>query len=77
MKYALNLGEDGRVLSASFVSEYTTSDFIVVDELPEGDVVNYLYVDGQYIYDPLPEPELPEAEPTTDDVLNALLGVTL
>lgn len=47
----------------------------IIETLPEGDVSDYLYIDGQYIYDPLPRPEEPEPEPTTDEVLNALLGV--
>lgn len=76
MKYALNLADDGRVLSACDVSEYTPADSVFVDELPEGDISEYLYVGGQYVHDPLPEPEQPEAEPTADDVLNTMLGVT-
>lgn len=75
MKYALNIAEDGRILSVTY-EEYAAEGMPIVDELPEGDATNYLYVDCQYVYDPLPEPEQPEAEPTADDVLNALLGVT-
>lgn len=78
MKYALNLAEDKRILSACVVLPNGNYDGMpLVDVLPEGDVSDYLYVDGQYVYEPLPEPEQPEAEPTTDDVLNALLGVTV
>lgn len=76
MRYALNLADDGRILSITY-EEYATEGMPIVDEMPEGDVSNCLYVDGQYVYDPLPEPEQPEAEPTADDVLNALLGVTV
>lgn len=76
MKYALNLADDGRILSATY-PEYAPEDAAKVDTLPDGDISDYLYVDGQYVYDPLPKPEQPEAEPTTDDVLNALLGVTV
>lgn len=77
MKFALNLGEDNRVLSASFVSEYTPTDAVFVDELPEGNICDYRYIDGEYIHDPLPKPEQPEAEPTADEILNAMLGVTV
>ena len=49
--------------------------YVLVEALPEGDVTDYRYVDGVYVYDPLPS-EDPQVEPTTDDVLNALLGVT-
>ena len=73
--YALNLAEDGRILSATY-PKYAPADAVIVDALPEGDISDYLYIDGQYVYDPLPEPEQPEAEATADDVLNALLGVS-
>lgn len=75
MKYALNLAEDGRILSVTY-EKYAPKDAVPVDELPEGSVADYRYVNGEYVYDPLPEPEQPKAEPTADDVLNALLGVT-
>lgn len=75
MKYALNLAEDGRILSATF-EKYAAKDQPLVETLPEGNIADYLYVDGQYVYDPLPKPEEPDPEEaTTDEVLNALLGV--
>ena len=64
--YALNLAEDGRILSATY-PEYAPEDAVIVDALPEGDISDYLYVDGQYVYDPLPEPEEPDPEPTPGD----------
>lgn len=75
MRYALNLAEDGRILSVTY-EKYASEGMPIVDELPEGNVADYLYVDGEYIYDPIPEPESPVAEPTADELLNALLGVT-
>ena len=78
MNYALNLAENGRILSACVVMPHGNYNGMpIVDILPDGDVSDYLYVDGQYVYDPLPKPEQPEAEVTADDVLNALLGVTV
>lgn len=76
MKYALNLAEDGRILSVTY-EKYAPKDAVLVDYLPEGNVADYIFVNGEFIYDPLPEPEQPEAEPTADDILNALLGVTV
>lgn len=76
MRYALNLAEDGRILSVTF-EKYAPADAVIVETLPDGDVSEYRYVNGEFIYDPLPEPEQPEPEATADDVLNALLGVTL
>lgn len=71
--YALNLSEDGRILSACKKGKY--EGMPIVDTLPEGNIYEYRYENGEYIHDPLPEPEQPEAEATTDEVLNALLGV--
>lgn len=70
--YALNLDTDNRILSATF-EEYATADMPKVDTLPEGNIKDYKYVDGGYVYDPLPEP-IP-TEPTADDVLDVLLGI--
>lgn len=66
MKYALNLAENNRILSATY-EEFATDGASIVDELPEGDIANYLYVDDQYKYDPLPEPEQPEPEVSSED----------
>ena len=58
--YALNLDSaTGRILSATF-PEYAAADNVIVDDLPEGDISDYLYQDGAYIYDPLPKPVEPE-----------------
>lgn len=74
MKYALNLAEDGRVLSVTY-EKYAPDDAVKVDELPDGSVADYRYIDGEFVYDPLPKPAEPIAEPTADEVLNAMLGV--
>ena len=71
--YALNLSEDYRILSAA-PEEYAAPGQPIVAELPEGDIHDYLYVDGAYVYDPLPRPE-PPAHESADAILNALLGV--
>jgi len=68
MKYALNLAEDSRILSAWVVLENGNYNGMpLVDELPDGDISDYLYQNNQYVYDPLPEPEVP-VEPETNDV---------
>lgn len=73
MKYALNLAEDGRVLSATY-PKYAPADAVQADELPEGNLYEYIYRDGVFVHEPLPKQEK-EIKPTTDDVLNVLLGV--
>ena len=66
-KYALNLGENGRVLSVCVCIEGQTYENIV-DSFPDGDVTDYRYIDGEYIYDPEPKPEPPEPpEPPKPD----------
>ena len=74
MRYALNLSEDGRILSVTYET-YATENMPLVDALPDGDISDYIYQNGEYIHDPLPEQEEVET-PTADAVLNALLGVT-
>lgn len=74
-KYALNLGLDGRILSATY-EQFAVEGMPIVEALPEGDISDYRYVDGEYIHDPLPKPE-PVVEPTTDEILNAMLGVSV
>ena len=66
MKYALNLAEDGRILSATY-KQFAPADAVIVDALPDGDISDYLYVNGKYVYDPLPEQEQPELTPSVDD----------
>lgn len=50
--YALNLAGDGRILSVTF-SQYAASGMPIVESIPEGDVYDYLYIDGEYIYQPV------------------------
>ena len=72
--YSLNLSDDNRILSARICLEgfeYTN----IVDVLPEGDISDYKYIDGEYVYDPLPEPEPQPVEPTADEIIDALLGI--
>ena len=72
--YALNLNEEKRILSATF-EEYASEDMVKVETLPDGNLSDYKYIDGEFVYDPLPcEPEI-EPEPTADEVLDVLLGI--
>ena len=74
-KYALNLAEDGRVLSATF-EKYAPDGSVLVDELPEGNLADYLWQDGIFVYDPLPEPEPVPEEPTQLDRVEAQVAYT-
>lgn len=74
--YALNLEENGRILSVCNCLEGQIYEY-VVDSFPDGDVTEYRYVNGEFIHDPLPkpqpEPELQGAEYATYDELAAAI----
>lgn len=67
------LGDDGRVLHAAW---YKTppEGAVIVDraDLPEGNVAQYKYVNGEFIFDPMPEMQHGVPEPTTDERIAAL-----
>ena len=71
MNYALNLAEDGHILSVTF-EKYAPADAVVVDELPEGNVADYQYVDGEYVYDPIPKEEPPTPERSQEERITEL-----
>ena len=52
MKYALNLDSNNRILSVTF-AKYAPADAVKVDILPEGNVADYLYVNGEFVYEPI------------------------
>lgn len=71
--YALNLGEDNRVLSVCPCIDGQTYDN-VVESFPDGDVSEYRYENGEFIHDPLPKPEPQPTEPTVEeDTLSMLV----
>ena len=72
MKYALNLAEDGRILSVTY-EEYATEDMPLVDSIPEDNIADYCYVDGALISAPLPKPE---EKPSQLDVIEAQVTYT-
>ena len=72
MKYALNLDTDGRILSATY-EEYAADSAVLVNEIPDGDISDYLYIDGEYVHNPLPKIEL-EEQPTQLDRIESQLA---
>lgn len=65
MRYALNLNEGKRILSVTF-DKYAPENQPRVETLPEGNVSDYKFENGKYVYDPLPVPEEPEPGPTLE-----------
>ena len=74
MNYAINLAEDGRVLSVTF-AKYASANAILVEAIPEGDTYDYRYVDGEFIHDPDMTP-LVEEQPTQLDRIEAQVTYT-
>lgn len=57
MASALCLYEDNRIHSAWKVLPNGNYDGMpIVYELPEGNLPDYRYIDGEFVYDPLPKP---------------------
>ena len=75
MKYALNLSKDRRILSVTY-EEYAVKNMPIVEELPDGDVTDYIYnEDGTYTYSPIPE-EPKIVAPTQLDRIEAQIAYT-
>ena len=68
--YALNLAEDGRILSATDKS-FSGPGQPLVESLPEGNIADYRYLGGKYVLEPLPTEE-PEAKPKISEQIAEL-----
>ena len=53
--YALNLSADNRILSAT-LEQYAAPGQPLVEELPSGNIIDWRYMGGEYVYDPISEP---------------------
>lgn len=73
--YALNLDVENRILSACIVLPFTPETMPRVEALPDGNVTDYRYEGGKYIYDPIPTPPPtpdPAQELTLEERINDL-----
>ena len=75
--YVLNLDKHNRILSACvMLGTGNYRGMPIVNALPEGDVTDYKYIAGEYVYEPIPESEEPEAQPSQLDVIEAQVTYT-
>ena len=74
MKYALNLSENGRILSATY-AKFAAEDMTFVEGIPQENISDYRYVEGKYIFDPAGDSEVEDA-PTRLDALEAQAAYT-
>ena len=73
---ALNLNEENRILSACKVLPrgiYTGMP--IVESLPEGNIYEYQYINGEFVHNPLPKEEVKE-QPTQLDTIEAQVMYT-
>lgn len=76
MKYALNLAENKRILSACVVLPKSNYDGMpLANTLPEGNVADYLYIDNEFVYEPIPVVEVQE-QPSQLDIIEAQVTYT-
>ncbi len=68
--YKIIIAGDGRVLSAA-TEDSAITGAVEVDTLPDGNIHDYRYVDGAYVHDPLPVPEVIPT-PTLDERVAAV-----
>lgn len=73
--YYVGLAEDNRI-NLLTVNQQSDEQFLFEFPLDfnPSEIINYKIIDGELVYDEYVTPEI-VPEPTTDDVLNALLGV--
>ena len=74
MKYGLNLNEEGRVLSVCRAA-FASADSVLVEEIPENDILDYIYVDGELKYYPEIKTQVEEV-PDSMDWIEAQLAYT-
>ena len=69
MEYVLNLEKDtGRILSACVIlPNGNYKGMPKVEELPKGNLADYLFVEGEYVYDPKPKEKVEEQGATLED----------
>lgn len=68
--YALYLNNEKRVYSI-LPASIAIGQNAIARNLPDGDFHDYLFINGSYVYDPLPIPPEPDPEPTPEDRLEA------
>lgn len=73
-RYGLILNEDNRIIDAP-AQRYAPVDAIIVDTLPEGNIIDYQYINGEFIYNPFPKEELVET-PSQLDLIEAQITYT-
>lgn len=73
MRIVLILDASNRITSAcTALPNGNYGEMPIVDGIPEGNLPDYLYVNGEFIYDPLPEVEAAVPQPSLEERVAAL-----
>ena len=72
-KLVLVLDDNNRILHVDWYLN-PPSNAIIIDRnvLPDGNITQYKYIDNEFIYDPLPEPEPEIPAPTAEERITEL-----
>lgn len=68
--YSIKLNDELRIEYATY-AQYASENMISVEFLPDGDIHNYLYIDGEYVYSPLSNNDI-VTTPSIDERVSAL-----
>lgn len=49
MKYALNIDSETRAVLSATYEEFGWEGCVIVDHLPDGDISDYDFIDGEYV----------------------------
>lgn len=69
--YGIVLTNENRI-GAVYEEAYIPEDTFVVEKLPDGRLFDYVFQDGEFVYDPLPDPEPPVPQPDPIERIAAL-----
>lgn len=67
--FVLSLNEESRITSVCIAQPGGNyKGFPVVESIPDGDLLDYRYISGNFVYDPLPAPAPDEPADPADDL---------
>lgn len=76
-KIVLSLDIENRITAAYYMLPNGNYDGLpIVDSLPNGDILDYLYVDGEFVYSPIPKEEKTVETPSKLDIIEAQVTYT-
>ena len=69
MKYALNISETNAVLSATY-EQFSWEGCPIVDHLPDGDITDYDFINGEYVLNEERKAALEKAQEEAENAMS-------